>query len=368
MKQIRYLIFLSIFLLSSFSATQTHFTEPSWDRGITLDEDEIWQAKLRARTLLKLDKMLDWALALKDRSYALEKDEEGLKFVNQSPEMIEFSRLFDYFSKRHPIIGRVTPYEEDIVLTAKLLKHTYECCNHEDFLELATAEILSKVLAFRDLKEGMSLQIPVVHSNGKKELVSYRVDKVFTLWPCMPAFGLKPEDRSAPGILLFRGTDLSLESKQGWASVMSDLDIQGPGLTAFQKSKNEIGLWLKSCDEQGCKAKTMGFSLGGVLATYTFIYQGDLLCKSGSMAFNPPGVSATVYKHWEEREKNGSIFKVYITQGDVIPKIGKLAGHTFELSLETQLRPVDAHLRLMCCQKSLYHYQIDRQRENLSRR
>lgn|GEM_PF-979422 len=360
---------LSSLLILPFCAEVTAEESVSyWQTSVEQDKDSLWKAKLRARTLIKLDKMLNWAIPIKDRAYLLKEKQVGFHYVNETADMVEFGKTFGYFSKKHPIISRVTPYKEDIILTSQLLKRVYVHCKNEDFLEIATGEILSKVLAYRALDKGMIIPIPVVYEDGSKELVDYIVDEIFTLWLGMPAFGLVPKKIGAPPILLFRGTDLSLESKQGWASVLSDLDIQGPGLTAFQKSKSELESWLKAQANVGTKAKVMGFSLGGVLAMYTMVYENALVNERGSMAFNPPGISAGVYKEWKEATHNdSSSFRVYITHGDLIPKIGKLAGDAYELSLDFAMRPIDAHVRLICCQPTIFQFAINQVEENRQR-
>lgn len=368
MKNILVAGLLSVSLSLSF-ANEAFAPLPSWKSDVEQDKDSLWKAKLRARALVKLDKMLNWAIPIKERVYQLEQTQMGSHFVNDTHQMQEFGKFFSYFSHKHPVIGRVTPFKEDVILACQLLKYTYENCKNEDFLEIATGEILSKVLAYRALEQGMQIPIPTVYEEGRVELVDYTVDKIFTLWPGMPAFGLVPHKARASSILLYRGTDLSLESKQGWASVLSDLDIQGPGLTAFQKSKSELEVWLKVQANREVKAKVMGFSLGGVLALYTMLYESPLLSDHGSMAFNPPGVSAAVYKEWQSSSaKNVEEFKVYITHGDLIPKIGKLVGDAYELSLDRSLRPIDAHVRLMTAEPSFYHFSIHHTQENLQRR
>lgn len=369
MKDIFTFGFISSILIAPLIAESAPEASVShWQTNVEQDKDSLWKAKLRARALIKLDKMLDWAIPIKERAYLLQEGQVGFHYVNETSDMVEFGKSFGYFSKTHPIISRVTPYKEDIILTCQLLKQTYRHCKNEDFLEIATGEIISKVLAYRALEEGMVIPIPVVYENDSKELVDYTVDKIFTLWPGMPAFGLAAKKSGVAPILIFRGTDLSLESKQGWASVLSDLDIHGPGLTAFQKSKLELEVWLKLQATKGTKAKVMGFSLGGVLAMYTMIYENALVNERGSMAFNPPGISAAVYKEWQEAAHDDlSSFKVYITHGDLIPKIGKLAGDAYELSLDFAMRPIDAHVRLLCCQPGVYQFSINQFEENKER-
>ncbi|MEI8328735.1 MAG: hypothetical protein WCG14_01860 [Chlamydiia bacterium] len=356
---------LSLCEVSSLFAIEAQEEEPT----LTEEKESLWKVKFRARALIKLDKMLDWAFPSNERVYHLDQNQVGAHYVNHADKMVEFSKTFSYFSKKHPIIGTVTSAKEDVVLTIQLLQHAFEGCKNEDFLEVATAEILSKVLAYRMLEEGMVIPIPVVYRYKAPEMVEYKVDKVFNLWSLMPAFGLVPLVKEASAILLYRGTDLSLESKQGWASVLSDLDIQGPGLNAFLNARSDIHAWLKKQADRGCKSRVMGFSLGGVLSTYTIVHEHAYLMDSGSMAFNPPGVSASMYKQWQQVEpKIQKALRVFITHGDLIPKIGKLVGDAHELSLDFSLKPLDAHVRLICCQPNVYQFVIDQDLENKKRR
>ena len=100
---------------------------------------------------------------------------------------------------------------------------------------------------------------------------------------------------------------------------------------------------------------------------YTLVYESDLINSYGSMVFNPPGVSASVYKLWKDLSPR-PLLRVYITHGDFIPKIGKLAGDAYELSLDFSLKPMDAHVRLICCQPNIYQFTIDEEKENKQRR
>lgn len=358
---------LTIFSIQTYplSARQGIETESSSAE----EKDSQWKIKFRARALLKLDTMLDWAFPFDDRVYHLDHNHVGAHYINQADKMIEFGKSFGYFSKKRPIIGTVTTSDEDILLTIELLNSAFAAFKNEDFLEIATAEILSKVLAYRSLKEGMIIPIPIVYNDRTPELIEYRVDKVFDLWSMMPAFGLVPIGKNTSPILLYRGTDLSLESKQGWASVLSDLDIQGPGLNAFLNSRTNINTWLKKQAIKGTKARVMGFSLGGVLSTYTILHEHAYISDTGSIAFNPPGVSASMYKQWQDLEPDKQkALRVFITHGDLIPKIGKLVGNAHELSLDVSLKPLDAHVRLICAQPNVYQFLIDQHIENKKRR
>jgi len=209
---------------------------------------------------------------------------------------------------------------------------------------LATGELLSKVLAYRNLQKGMIIRIPCI-IEGKALLVNYQVSEVLNLWHEMPAFGLLPFHKKANPILLFRGSDFSLLSKKSWASLLSDLDISGTGFSAFHLARSDIHAWLeKAFLFSGNNTKVMGFSLGGILSMYTVIFEKSLIATEGSMAFNPPGVSKPIAERWKEVS---SLLKIYITQGDIIPKLGILVPPAFVLFTEKKMAPIEAHTQLM---------------------
>ncbi|MBM3207874.1 MAG: lipase family protein, partial [Chlamydiae bacterium] len=238
-------------------------------------------------------------------------------------------------------------------------------CKNKTFLQISTAEVLSKVIAFRNLQEGMTVDIPYVDDQGIVHIIEYKIDKIFDLWLGMPAFGLVDHKGIGAPILLYRGTDMSLHKKRGWASLFSDLDIQGPGLKAFLNARNEISSWLKRHSLSGKKTRVFGYSLGGVLCTYTILYEHENLDVAQSMAFSPPGVSSDTYTMWMKLNPNiRESYRIFVSHGDIIPKVGKMVGKAYEHSLEFHLRPLDAHVRLMCCQPNVYQFLIDIDREN----
>jgi hypothetical protein len=63
-------------------------------------------------------------------------------------------------------------------------------------------------------------------------------------------------------------------------------------------------------------------------------------------------------------ENTRSDYRVFVSHGDLIPKAGKMVGKAYEHSLEFYLRPLDAHVRLMCCQPNVYQFLIDVDKEN----
>jgi hypothetical protein len=331
-----------------------------------------WTGLMRVRALESLDKMLSIAFDQKYRSYKLLYPLYEENFKNNVVEAIDFERSFGYFSPNRPLVGHVTGEKEDIALTCQLLKDIHQQITAPVERRITSAEVLTKILAYRNLKEGMEVPIPIIDKSDKPKLMTYTVDSIFDLWHGMPAFGLVPKDRGkAAPILLYRGTDLSFGTERGWASVISDLNTSGPGLTAFLNAQQSIHEWLKKVAEYGVKARVMGYSLGGVLTAYTTLYEHDLINqdkKHPSLSFNPPGVSKAVLDQWQNLPENKKIpLSVFVVRGDLVSKIGLLFGDVVEFSVENGLKPIAAHVILVSGQPFYRYYKVNVEKENLSR-
>lgn len=264
-----------------------------------------------------------------------------------------FSKEHDFFSK-DPIIGKVSSKKEDIEATNRLLRQIHNKVKDPKKRILAVGEVLAKVVAYRDFKEKDVVAVPITTSNGQNIVINYTVDKVFDIWAGMPAFGLVPstyKDEAAP-ILLFRGTDTYSKSKRSWASVLSDLDLDGPGYTAFLKSKEIFRKWM---DELGSsyshKTRVIGYSLGGAFAQYTAIFESDLLTSDPfqpSITFNAPGVNSKVLKKWDLIDKAKKPLIVnFRTKYDLVSKYGNLIGYTYKLVSNNKISILHAHVKLV---------------------
>jgi hypothetical protein len=253
------------------------------------------------------------------------------KRENYIPDLVKFVDRHHFFSVNHPLIGVVTEREQDIWLVADLLKLIFDQAPAAD-LELMTVEVLAKILAFRSLKEGMELLIPM-----QKELTRYVVDKVIFLDEEMPVFGLVALNDRAPSFLLFRGTELSWKGRR---SIASDLDIKGVGYSCFVKALPQISSWLKNAYQP----QAIGFSLGGILAAYALLYHPNEI--QSATVFGPPGFAKKAYQKWRELDLDNKM-TVYVTKGDCVPKYGHLAGAIKEFSLLRRLRPLTAHTQLI---------------------
>ena len=322
--------------------------------------------RIRANGLHSMDDFLSWTIPPHLKVYALAYPLQAASLRIAFSQSSDFIEWHGYFSVYDPLVGKTSKKKGDIQVARSLFIKISEEIADSAMLNFATDEALAKVLAYRDMAVGDQISVP--HDREGRNLVTYRVDHIFNLWRGMPAFGLVSDTGREP-ILLFRGTDFSLDSERGWASLMSDIDIAGPGLTVFTKSREEIRSWLMKVAQAGPKAKVVGFSLGGVLAGYTYLYEHKWLNAQGCVAFNPPGFSDKVLQQWNELHDDAKKgFRVYVNRGDVISKAGKLFGDVYELSFDQPLKPLKAHTLFVSAEPEFFQTKVDIEQENMARR
>lgn len=311
------------------------------------EKQATWKDRMRVKALENLNQLLDWSASDKQKAFPLVHPLQEKTIAESIPEVKEFAEKYGYFSLNRPLVGKVSSDEKDLKLVCCLLKTLYEKGDRGEYFEIANAEVLTKVLAYRDLKVGQEINIPL-ELDGKIYYEPFYVDQVIDIWHGMPAIGLIPEREGLASILLFRGTDFSIDSQRGWASLLSDLDIAGPGLNAFRHAQDEISAWLKKTMDMGKTARVMGFSLGGALAAYTFIYENAYVASQGSISVCGPGVAGKVIEDWHRVRQKG--FKSYVNAGDLVSKVGKLFGPVYCLSTPQASKPLTAHTRLTCAE------------------
>lgn len=275
----------------------------------------------RSSIVRGIDRVLSWATRF------VSQRPSRLVTPISHPEVASFISRHGFFSSERPLVGCVTLSEKDTATTAQFLNLLSTLIPDPEIRDQVTGEVLAKILAYRELKTGMKIN-------------HYTVDQVFDLWQGMPAFGLI-SDESEP-LLLFRGTDCNLRNRRAWASIWSDLDLKGPGYTVYQRARPILRRWLK-----GKNARAIGCSLGGALASYTALFDGNLLSNTApSLAFNPPGVFKKRAALWHSLNPKPPLI-TYTTTGDFVSKVGHLIGDVHELSSPRKLRPIEAHVKLM---------------------
>lgn len=282
-------------------------------------------------------------------------------YENSVLDLQNFIAQHHYDSPYHPLIGHVTDDFMDILTTNQLLAGLQQTIKNKKQLNIMTEEVLTKVLAYRNLQVGHEIPIAVCPKLLRPTLILYVVNQVFDLGG-MPAFGLVPKNPEAKAlpILLFRGTNFSLK---GVSSILADLDLNGPGLSAFYSHRRTLHQWLTEANQSHGPARVMGYSLGGSFAQYTCIYEHELLSKDKrfpSVIFNQPGVSDDLILQWDRlKKKEKPKLRGYVTEGDIVSTVGKLIGDVKELTLEHPLEPLFAHVTLITGQQRFYAYRLD---------
>lgn len=327
---------------------------------------------IRIKTFQFWDSLLAFLFNYSTRCYARKTPLKIEKLKNPCASLKYFSDNFGRFSTSKSLIGVVSHDSEDLEITQHLLHTIYDYIKSAKVAELATAEVLAKVVSYRDLKEGVKIEIPIKVSESQIELVSFTVDSIFDLWHKHVAFGLIPTNTKITSpILLFRGTDFSITTEGGRASIISDLDPESPGKKLFLHSRSEIRQWLQQISHVGKKARVIGHSLGGALAIYTAIYENTFISEDPlepSFAFNPPGISEELSRDWGDvcKEEKPNISS-YVTRGDIVSKFGQIFENSYEIFTSKPLAPMIAHEQLIFSQPLFYLCKIDPIVENSSK-
>ncbi|MDX8431668.1 MAG: hypothetical protein SNF33_07715 [Candidatus Algichlamydia australiensis] len=288
------------------------------------------------------------ALFLPPKGFFLEPKEKFIPIAEPSQDLVDFAKKYHYFSTKQPLIGKVTKSKSDITPIQSLLHKMKDAPDH------AVAEILTKVFAYRNLNEGVEIEVPF-----QKEMHQYRIDRVFDLWQHIPAFGLLSETE-AP-ILLFRGTQFSPFIRSGRASIVADLDPKGPGHDLYNGAREEITNWLK---KQKKPARTMGYSLGGALASFALILDAEYFSKtSPSYLFHSPGVSSDLLHKYEQMQSPPAS-QSFACLGDLVSKFGRLFGPTTILKERKLPPPITAHTNLLFAKPHMQKAGVHNRKEN----
>lgn len=315
--------------------------------------------EIRVRAIRGWDKLITWALNPKNTAYVFTSPSLSQKLSLTNDDIKAFSKNYGYFSIFHPIVGIVTEKKQDIKVSNCLLNSVSQ--NIKDSLgkQFAQDEILAKIIAYRSLDKGALIDL---------EEVTYRVDEVIDMWKGMPAFGLIPNSLDYPPVLLYRGTDLNLVSEKGWASILSDLDTNGPGYSTYLGAQKKIRKWLNKVKKT--PARVLGHSLGGVFVFYTLIHEHDLVAKDHpSTAFNPPGISERLFEKWKSLSKDLRPQPItYLNKGDFISKIGFLLPGAWEISTPHPMGVVESHVSLITAEPNFTLTEVDVDNENALRK
>ncbi|MCH9633179.1 MAG: hypothetical protein S4CHLAM6_15320 [Chlamydiae bacterium] len=234
-----------------------------------------------------------------------------------------------------------------------VLRKIHEQIDNPKIMQVMTAQILSKVLVGKNahfIGIGNTIEIPSIDANGNTKLVEYTFDKKFDLWKGIPAFGLVDIKGDAPPMLIFRSTNTDLEEIDTLPTLVANLHPKGPGWKIFSKSQEKVAGWLEEKNQLSQqKARTIGYSQGGILSSYFLTYHSDKFNKEEnqpSFILDAPGVSNEIEKDWLGVEEKPYV-ETYINRGDIIPKVGDaLIGRAFEVRIAQNLKGFDSHKAL----------------------
>jgi hypothetical protein len=310
-----------------------------------------------------LNKFLDWVASIQNLSY-----ETGslIEVIKEAPSILkDFEKKHGFFSSHYPLVGQYTPSKSDITFCDEILKAIDALSLEKKMRKFYIQEILSKVLAYRNLQEGDECFIPDFVEKDKGS--QYVVTKVFDLGFGMPAFGLTPINKSSSPLVLYRGTKLDLTSRSGVASILADLDLYGPGYSAFFKIESQLNAFFVQQELNGHKTIVLGYSLGGILSLYTALFFSRYVDYAHSCAFNPPGVQKKLF-HIASNHPEFNTYKAYVNQHDPVSKWGFLIGQVDVLSDNTRMGPLKAHTLLMGSLDDLEFSLCDLNKENIRHR
>ena len=192
-------------------------------------------------------------------------------------------------------------------------------------MEIIVGELLSLFPFFRP-QEGEVLQVPV-RIDGKWVLIDYEVNRLELtpehLGSPLVAYGLKPQNKKAPPLILFKGT--TYPTDEGFTlSLLVDINPGAAvGSFGFQKGKGKIESWLdENTTDQ--KAVVYGKSLGGALSWQAGINFHEKIAKV--MTYGSPGFLKKDLRKLEEIPDNSKPeFHFFCQKNDLIPFVGEYA-------------------------------------------
>lgn len=256
---------------------------------------------------------------------------------------------------------------------AALLRQVLVHTPNVDLMQVRVAQILTKQLianCSRSLKPGFEIEIPVLNSKGVAELVNYRIDQKFDLGDGIPAFGFIDPNGVHPPLLIFRPTNLDIQYVDSVSSLVANLDPKGPAWKLYEAAKDEIDVWLQESTQDGQnKARVMGFSQGGILATYFLTYHSRYFSRKvtqPSFVLDGPGMPLNVAREWSGVQKKPHVWS-FVNRGDLVPKMGsELIGRVFELSVPQKMSPIQSHKAMTSLAKRWEIKEVDKGKEKRS--
>ncbi len=312
---------------------------------------------LGRKTITLWDTLLSKLFKKDARSY--HKGKRLLQQKRKNTQLATFFSQYSRFGTKRGIVCTVTQFPEDTMLLREELENIHTHYANKHMRELISADMWGKAVAYRELAPGDSIPFSSIHQSSQIEM---RVDTCFDLWNEVRAFGCI--STAGESILLFRGTDLSFLTKSGRASMLSDLDPDGPGRKLFEASQDALEEWLWNERKQGRETRVIGHSLGGSLACYALIDFPHLIsARCTSYATNYPGVNEALALKWEQLEKKPAFLGI-VSEGDAVSKCGHLISKTVLFTPEKEIPPMQSHELLFGAETPFSLFEVNIHDEN----
>ena len=200
--------------------------------------------------------------------------------------------------------------------------------------------IISNILcyySFFDPHNGEKIRIPQL-INGNWQMIDYTIETIaltpLALGSPVMAFGLLPDDKKSPPLLIFKGTSYPADS----GCFLGNLADLNPGAAVgaypFKMGKAKIQAWLNQATQTtGSKARIFGQSLGGSLTLHTVSNFPHLVEEAWGL--ESTALHKRDLKIWDQYTKQNpsSIPKVHVTynENDAVPGAGFRWGQGWNL-------------------------------------
>lgn len=308
-------------------------------------------------------------VAAQNTIYSIKKD--GTNKYYKTPD--SFAQFFESKKNGEWDLSEYTFNANSVLASERLLKHIFETTKDPEVFQLQVAQVITKLFfswCSDFISKGLEVDLPVINSEGQKEMVKYTVDEKFNLWENVPAIGLVDKENKHPPLLLFRSTNDEIKHNDGLASMVANLHPKGAGWKLFTNSQDDVTSWLKKAvTESNQKARAYGYSQGGTVAGYFLTYYSELFSdndKTPSFILDAPALPSSTGDAFRGLDNKPACL-TYVTHGDIVPKYGSdFLGKAYAITLTDNLSTKEHHKVLASFAKEWRCQEIDLEKERKS--
>lgn len=251
--------------------------------------------------------------------------------------MLDSKILSALFVRKNPAL-----LLETRVMFQKVMKEMasqFDNLSHQE--QFSAQAIISNLLCYYtyfDPQNGEKMRVPQL-INGNWQMVDYTVETI-SLTPSalgspITAFGLMPDDKKSPPLLLFKGTTFPTD-KGCCLELLADMNPgSSVGAYPFKMGKTTLQTWLNQATQTtGTKARICGQSLGGSLTLHTVSNFPQLVGEAWAVA--PTALHESDLKIWDQyvAQNPGNIPRVEVLcqENDPVPKAGLRWGQGWNIT------------------------------------